>query len=693
MHIRKISIKNFRLLNDIELSLEERTTVIVGRNNSGKTSLAELFRRLLSENSPTFGLEDFSLGIHNKFWSAYNSYNTKGNEDKYIDNLPAIEIILTIDYKKSVIQLGLLSDFIVDLDPDCTEVQIKILYQLDGGKINRFFEGIQLESTSSENEQKSLFFKAIKERITKFYKPNLYAVDPNDFTNQKHIELKKLQSLLQSGFINAQRELDDTSYKEKDILGKILESLFNTAMSDSADPNDRSIVQKLEAAVQTIQVGINDNFNEQLTNLLPTFELFGYPGLRDPKLLTETMLNVDLLLKNHTKIRYSGVNGVHLPEAYNGLGARNLIYILLKLLEFFKVFKTRSHLPGVHLIFIEEPEAHLHPQMQEVFISKLNDIANMFSKEFNDGNLWPVQFIVTTHSSHMANKASFGSLRYFLATPNKGADNYSTKIKDLREGVSGPLEKDVEFLQQYMTLTRCDLLFADKVIMIEGTTERILLPKMIEKLEKTQPDLKLSSQYISVLEVGGAYAHKFFKLINFLELRTLIITDIDTINSDDGGKACKVSEGNGTSNACIKAWFKDEKVSPIDLIQKSDKEKINSISRIAYQVPEILKMTKPCGRSFEDAFILKNMNYFDFTIDSPEKDEENAWTKSKNLKKSKFALEFAIEKTEWNVPRYISEGLIWLAENKQQPTIELLIASDIMEVLAEVASAQEETHE
>lgn len=59
MKIRDITIQNFRLLEDVSLCLENDTTLIVGRNNSGKTSLTELFRRLLAENSPRFRLEDF----------------------------------------------------------------------------------------------------------------------------------------------------------------------------------------------------------------------------------------------------------------------------------------------------------------------------------------------------------------------------------------------------------------------------------------------------------------------------------------------------------------------------------------------------------------------------------------------------------------------------------------------------------
>ena len=71
-----------------------------------------------------------------------------------------------------------------------------------------------------------------------------------------------------------------------------------------------------------------------------------------------------------------------------------------------------------------------------------------------------------------------------------------------------------------MTLTKCDLFFADKAIFVEGASERLLLPDMIEKCARAgafdSQTYKLPAQYYALIEIGGAYAYEFIPFIEFL---------------------------------------------------------------------------------------------------------------------------------------------------------------------------------
>lgn len=663
MKLNRVQIKNFRLLRDVELFLESETSVIVGRNNSGKTSLSEVIRRFTSDKNATFYLQDFSTECYEEFCAAFKAEREGKEESEIRTLLPIIELRLFFRYNPAQPRLGPLGEFIVDLDMACDEALVVMRFEPMDGTINRLFDGLPEEITDATRK---LFFREIAARIHNLYGIKVWAEDPNDASNRKESSQAAVKTLLKTGFINAQRGLDDITTKESDVLAKVLEGLFNNASLDTADEKERKIAEQLEEAVRTIQETIDSDFRSQLQQLLPTLQTFGYPGLGGSVLTTETSLDVHRLLTNHTKIRYEGDSGVLLPESYNGLGMRNLIFILLQIVSFYREFRAQAHAPGVHIVFIEEPEAHLHPQMQEVFIRQIGAIVEKLNKEHEKDLEWPVQFLVSTHSSHIANEAHFESIRYFLPSPaNDRSTIWNTKIKDLRRGMSSTKPEDKKFLHQYLTLTRCDLFFADKAILIEGTSERLMLPIMIKKRDKADTSgPKLRSQYLTIMEVGGAYAHKFFDLLNFLELQTLIVTDLDPV-TDVGGKKCLVHEANATSNACINSWFGGGPNVPNDLLEKSDEEQIRGRIRIAYQCREV--NDGPCGRTFEDAFLLANGAKFGVNGDTPEALAGDALAKAETFKKSAFALQYAIDDTDWNIPKYINDGLAWLARGFVAP--------------------------
>ena len=672
MFLHKVTVKNFRLLADVELVLEKNTTLVVGRNNSGKTSFYEAIRRFLQDKRPTFHIEDFSNVAYDSFSQALSAQQAGLNDDEVRDLIPHIELRLLFRYDPDRPELGPLSDFIIDLDPNSTEALVVARYELRPGTIGELFA--DQPAGDLTNETRIAFFVALRERIPRLFDANIWAEDPNDSTNRRQTSVAALSSLLKTEFINAQRGLDDNTSRHTDVLAKVLEELFKAANSPTADQADQEIAQALQLAVRDIEIQIADTFQVELKRLIPTLQTFGYPGLEGSEIETETTLDVDRLLSNHTKVRYTGHHGILLPENYNGLGMRNLIFILLQIVSFYRNFRADATAPGVHLVFIEEPEAHLHPQMQEVFIRQVAKIARQLSEQEGALLPWPVQFVISTHSSHVANAERFEAIRYFLPKSESGGTR-QTHVKDLREGLSDTPTQDKNFLHKFLTLTRCDLFFADKAILIEGTTERLMLPVIIKKLEEAEPQAsKLSTQYLTVVEVGGAYAHIFFDLLDFLELPTLIITDLDSVAAD--GTACPVHRGTGTSNACLRAWFNGD-CSPTALLAKDDALKTSGYRRIAFQKPET--ESGPCGRTFEDAFMLANPLMFNIDEGTDIEQAHSAWCKSTSLKKSEFALTHAIDETDWVAPSYILDGLRWLAASvtHKNPTINQEIAADL----------------
>ena len=237
------------------------------------------------------------------------------------------------------------------------------------------------------------------------------------------------------------------------------------------------------------------------------------------------------------------------------------------------------------------------------------------------------------------------------------------------------------------------------------------MPRLCEFVDRDlDEEHKLAKQYITTVEVGGAHAHIFYPLLNFLELKTLVVTDIDAVRSvvkkDRKGndrnvwEKCPVAQGERTSNTAIREWFrpanekdggeaqtKVKQAPDLDmetLLAKTDAEKISGYRRIAYQVPEAPE-SSTCARSYEDALVLANPAIFQLADGDGQ--AEDAWEIAQNLPKAETALRFAIHEKNWNVPRYITEGLKWLSEPPPPP------AEDTAQAPADVPPEQAATGE
>ena len=248
--------------------------------------------------------------------------------------------------------------------------------------------------------------------------------------------------------------------------------------------------------------------------------------------------------------------------------------------DFRKDNKKDEQPADINILFIEEPEAHTHPQMQYVFVKNIKNLLREGKKIGDSERTINLQTFMTTHSSHIVAESEFDDIKYFVKETNSNGFNVVSKnLKDLRtlyQKEKGENNNHFKFLKQYLTLNRSEVFFADKIILIEGDTERILLPAMIKKIDQDNNyDIPLMSQNISIIEVGN-YSEIYSTFIKFIGTKVLIITDIDTYSFtddvDDNGKPkknrdgsikkkqtpCRVSGGKYTSNSSLKFYLKDQ---------------------------------------------------------------------------------------------------------------------------------------
>jgi len=677
MKINNVSIKNFRLLDDIKLNIEDDITLIVGKNNTGKTSLFEVINMFISEKN-SFSFHDFSQASYDQFESCFKIFeaiSNEGDEKKreeieeiLINSMPCIQLIIQLEYDKKSDSLINVSEFISDLEDEQNSAIIKLFYKSK--------ESIKLfNSFASRKEKEQNLIQWLNENITSHYEIKCFG--GNNLIDENF--RRKLLTVLNFETVQASRKLDDTKTDKNKTLAIGFSDYYRETNKDNNED-----VEQLELQLKVTSEVLNEKYENILKELLKKLRLFGVePHLTIPEIILQSGFDPESILRNNIKYFYKQDN-ITLPENFNGLGYSNLIYLVLKVVSFIEKFKKADPINKSETltILIEEPEAHLHPQMQQVFISQIKRTIQETKR--NEG--LSVQVIISTHSSHIVTEAgidverSFERIRYFSKTYFKDKKRFKVEVKDFNEFKHK--ENDVatfRFLKQYMSLHRCDIFFADKVILIEGATERLLLPLMINKVADS-----LNNEYVSIIEVGGAYTVKFKELLKFINVKAIVITDIDSVDPAENRKACPTNKANAvSSNSTLINWL-PKKTLISELIACPDPEKYDTeLIRVAYQIKE--DGSDYVARSLEEAIINRNKDFFNSTFNFEGVDviikDSFALLKGKDLALNSYELapkpndktDFTFDlmvfneseaNTKWNVPKYIKESLEWLAQNK-----------------------------
>lgn len=650
MKITKIRIQNYRLLIDTELEVDSKTTLIVGRNNTAKTSCFECIDNVLKGKS--FSFDDYPLSKRDEFYAKIALFMEKKMSfeelQSQIENI-AVEFYVDYSLDDPNDNLGALSPFIIDVDVDTTTAMIRIEYKLETDEKSLWTlleSSYYVDGVFTINDESH---DVITSNFNRLFRPKIYAINPKNKEERQVKSLKELQDLLPIYIIPAERVLgeDDT---RNDSLSSLISDFFDIR-EEELDPKIAEEVKHLRSIVQEENKRVQKQSDEILSSVVNNTIGFGYPNLEELELGVTTELKIDEQIKNRTKLSYkASANKESLPSDHNGLGYKNLIKIEFLLVSFAKDIEKHG-IACIPLLFVEEPESHMHPQMQTAFAQYIENFLSKLS-------VINIQTFITTHSAHIANTIEFAKIRY--AQKTKGGVVY----KNLSSFANLNLD-NVEFIRKYLTLTRCDLFFADKVIFVEGASERLLLPDMIDKCEKAgdfEPyKYKLPAQYYTLIEIGGAYAHKFIPFVEFLGIPSLIFTDLDSIL---GRKSVPVSRGETTSNETIKWWVRknkglskegEVKVTLSEIMSMTSVDKTSGKCHIEFQTVE----NGLCGHSLEEA--IRNVNRKHYNLNDSITDDELEFT---GKSKTDFALDLIYEYSDYAVPDYIKSGLKWLNEQR-----------------------------
>jgi len=550
MYISNLEIHNFRNFKDAKVKLKDGVNVVLGPNNAGKTNLLKAINLL--SNRENLKVSDFN----------YN--NLSDNFKDFFNEAPKIEIIYTIEHvfncdgiDSAIVKL---KNFIVYDDDGNLEQQsdgnykiigkFKLSYGLNEKFLEEYKKDIQNIKDLDEGKHFNEFIE-ILEKYIEYYSWICY--NENDDPIKNFSEISNIFSI---DFIPADRKTDTLLPETRKFVKQRIKE------DELSQGNIKTDVSKLlNERLQHIKINIQEEFKEDQEHI----------GITNGHNILETDFKYEgdaadcfqFILKDEDR-QYN------LPLENNGLGYNNLIQI-------YNIIKFNIH-DDYNIILMEEPESHLHPAMQYKLFKYLQSL------EESKGNKIKNQIVITTHSPNISASSNIDdiiSVHYFRdSTYEVLIENIKEKFISDDASKNQKLQQSKEHLMKFLDVTRSDMLFTEKTILVEGLAEKMLMP-----LFSIHEEVDLIDNHISLGEDGGINFKHFLPLFNNGKNKVLCIRD------------CDFSYKDNNDNLNINKKEYEKHISELSIIDEDYKDNVN--------IRGITQMNG--GSTFEDELYLENI--------------------------------------------------------------------------------------
>ncbi len=506
MFLKRFKIKNYRCIKDVLIDFNEGVNILIGENNSGKTAVLDALRVCLS-----YGKQ------RREIWVSVNDFHLdKNNPDADIED---IEFHLYFEIQDEI-ETGIYNDFLSVGEDGKQELQIHFRYYIE--KRNGITK-VRYNVWGGDNEGQPITPNVLE----LIYFIHLDAL--RDAVNHLRPVRGNRLGELYSKIVTDEERQEFLSGKVRNVLND--DNDWNSLIKQGKDKvNEHLVETTIYGKKQNVEI-----------DFLP----FEFRRIVD-NLRIQTPVYNEEIIENEDKQKYF--------ELYqNGLGYNNLIYIATVLgdLKRQKELEKEAYVA----LLIEEPEAHLHPQLQNIFFSYLNKL-----------NEIGFQIFISSHSPTITAKADLDSLIVLQEQENE-ITSLSIKKSNLRE-------ENKKYLRKFLDVTKCQLFFANGVILVEGISEALLIPIFSKIIGQ---DYSIEKKGIELINLNGVAFEHFARLFNSddpdlrLNCRCAILTDDD--RNTDGEIASRAANAKSLEKGFLKVLLA-EKTFEIELFKSGNNKDI-----------------------------------------------------------------------------------------------------------------------